>query len=232
MIDVKVAFVLRPVDDFSGKTILKKKFLFRVDGEPYMPIEKDEGLFVFLEPMNEQVTLEVEEGSYFTCTTVVNKHMLPPEEPIAEIRLYGRTGKGFPYPYDVVQGKLEEKKAVYPTQVCAIRKQETGLVFKELKKIENTVILVLGGFTRDNLLGKTYAMGHNGKLDVFILAEKTGINEYRIEGQIKEKHKAGTPLVRVYRSVTDNQGYYSIPVDVGEGEKISEVIALRSNNSS
>ena len=48
MIRMKIAFVLRLVDDFSGMDIRKTKFVFSIGGRVVHPIEKEEGLFVFI----------------------------------------------------------------------------------------------------------------------------------------------------------------------------------------
>ena len=41
----RVAFVLKLLDDYSGKVIRKEAFLFYADGELLHPIVKDEGMY-------------------------------------------------------------------------------------------------------------------------------------------------------------------------------------------
>ena len=50
MIQMRMAFALRLVDDFTGQCIRKKGFLFSVEGRVIHPVEKDEGLYLFMEP--------------------------------------------------------------------------------------------------------------------------------------------------------------------------------------
>ena len=59
MIRMKIAFVLRMIDDFSGMCIHEKVFTFVANGRAVHPVEKKEGLYVFLEP-------------YETCTIYVD----------------------------------------------------------------------------------------------------------------------------------------------------------------
>ena len=44
MIRVKIAFVLRMVDDYSGQCIRKNRFLFTIGERVVHPVEKEEGL--------------------------------------------------------------------------------------------------------------------------------------------------------------------------------------------
>ena len=48
MIQMRMAFALRLVDDFTGQCIRKKGFLFSVEGRVIHPVEKDEGLYIFM----------------------------------------------------------------------------------------------------------------------------------------------------------------------------------------
>ena len=50
MIRMKIAFALRLVDDYSGKDIRKNSFLFSIGERIVHPVEKENGLYIFLEP--------------------------------------------------------------------------------------------------------------------------------------------------------------------------------------
>ena len=49
MIQIRIAFVLRLVDDFTGACIKRKSFRFWTDEKILHPVQKEEGLYVFLE---------------------------------------------------------------------------------------------------------------------------------------------------------------------------------------
>ncbi len=228
MIRLKIAFALRLVDDFSGQSILKKKFRFVIGERVVHPIEKDEGVYVFLEPQETEARVLIEGTDYHSCTAVVKKELLDPEEPVAEVRLYGRAGGSFSYSRELLTGRLPETSGPYPAEVYAERSKPTGLVFKEYRNLQGAHWVFFQGFTKENLIGKTCILGKGKNRSVFYLMEKRGVNEYRVEckGDSPEKIKPGTPLVRIYSSVTDRHGAYSIPVDPGEEVNIREVMIL------
>ena len=88
MIQIRIAFVLRLVDDFTGACIKRKSFRFWTDEKILHPVQKEEGLYVFLEPLEHPARITIEGTDYYPCTVEVDKHILDPEEPIADIRLY------------------------------------------------------------------------------------------------------------------------------------------------
>lgn len=229
MIQMKIAFVLRLVDDFSGQCIQKKKFIFSIGNRVVHPVEKPEGLYVFLEPLDSDTRIWIEGSDYYPCSVLVQKQKLSKEEPVAEIRLYGKIGKSFPYSCEFLTGMLANMQSHVPTEVYARRVRPTGLVFKEYKEIEGQHWIWFQGFTKEKLLGKPYVLGEEKEAVPFILMEKRGINEYRIEleGTFPMQIEKGACLHRIYRSVTDEKGTYAIPVDSGEEQKIEEVMVLQ-----
>ena len=105
------------------------------------------------------------------------------------------------------------------------------MTVRECRNIEGEHWIFFSGFTKETILGKTWLLDDSENLTVVILQEKRGINEYRAEiicGEV-EKIRSGTPVFRVYRSVTDRIGAYAIPVESGEETKILEVTALHEN---
>lgn len=232
MIRMKIAFALRLVDDFSGHCIRKKKFTFVISGRVVHPIEKEEGLYVFLEPQEKETRVWIDGPDYHSCSVEIQKELLNPEEPIADIRLYGKAGKDFPYTCGVYSGQLEREKIRLPAEIYVKKSKPTGLVLKEYRESAGHW-LFFQGFTRENLIGKPYVLGSGKEAVPFIIAEKQGINEYRVEllENLPNHLKAGTPLERIYRSVTDEKGSYSIPVECGEEECIRDVMLLHHSPS-
>lgn len=227
MIRMKIAFVLRLVDDYSGRTIRKRKFAFSIGGRIVHPIEKEEGMFVFLEPQEEETRVCIEGADYYPCSVLIQKKLLNPEEPIADIRLYGRAGKNLPYSYGILGGVIQQKGIPLPAEVYAKKSKPTGLSLKEYRK-EAGDWLILQGFTQEDLLGKPYILEDGKNEFTFILTERRGINEYRVEflDEPPQKLKTGMVLERIYRSVTDEKGAYAIPVECGEEELIQNVMIL------
>ena len=175
--------------------------------------------------------VEITGTDYYGGRVIVEKKNLDPAEPIADVRLCGKPGRDFPYRCALVTGRLASEEGEYPTWVYAKRPALPGLALKECRMIENENWLNFSGFTRESLVGKVFSLGSGEETDVFIIAEKRGINEYRIEGKLDFKHAPGTRLTRMYRSVTDEKGAYAIPVEMGDEAKISEVMTLQHKSS-
>ena len=105
MIQMRMAFALRLVDDFTGQCIRKKGFLFSVEGRVIHPVEKDEGLYLFMEPQESVTRVRIESTDYHSCSVLIEKKQLNPDEPVADVRLYGKPGRGHPYPHEYLTGR-------------------------------------------------------------------------------------------------------------------------------
>lgn len=230
MIRMKIAFVLRLINDYSGNCIKEKGFVFAANERVCHPVEKEEGLYVFLEPIENHTRIQIESPFYHPCSVVIDKTVLDPEEPIAEVRLYEKAGKQISKTAGFLTGTLEAFCG-YPVEVYAKKEKPLGLAVRECQKIGAEYWIQFSGFTKETLLGKTWMMADEKEPVLVILQEKRGINEYRAEiiGGEPEKIRSGTPVYRIYRSVTDRSGAYAIPVESGEETKILEVATLLKN---
>ena len=228
MIRLKIAFALRLVDDFSGQCIRGRKFLFFSGGRVVHPVEKDEGLYIFLEPQEKKSRIRIEGGGYHSCNVMIESELLDPEEPVADVRMYECPGGEYSRSRGWLTGIISEP-AAFPAEVYAEKNSPTGLAFREYRNIEGEHWVWFQGFTREKLTGKVFSLNSKGEDALFVLGEKRGINEYRIEPIVRlpDEVSPGTPLIRVYRSVTDRIGAYSIPVDAGEENIIGEVRILQ-----
>lgn len=229
MIQIKIAFALRLVDDFTGQCIRKKGFRFSIRGRIVHPVEKEEGLYLFMEPQELITRVAIESVDYHSCSVRIEKKQLNPEEPIADVRLYGKPGRGTDAPCEFLTGQIKGKKEEFPAEIYAVRTRPTGLAFREYRKGSDGEWVFFQGFTKENLIGKPFMAGSGKEAAKFIPMEKRGINEYRIEPleTFPAKLKEGDPVTRIYRSVTDGAGAYAIPVDPGEEQLIEEVMILQ-----
>ena len=230
MIRMKIAFVLRLINDYSGVCIKEKGFTFITNERICHPVEKEEGLYVFLEPLENNTRIRIESPYYHTCSVIIDKKELDPQEPVAEVRLFEKAGKQTSRTAGVLTGICDKCKN-YPTEVYAKKSSSLGLTVREYRNIEGEHWILFSGFTKETILGKTWLLDDSENPTVVILQEKRGINEYRAEiicGE-PEKIRSGTPVFRAYRSVTDRFGAYAIPVESGEETKILEVTALHEN---
>ena len=232
MIQMKIAFVLRLINDFSGKCIKEKGFTFKINDRIAKPVVKDEGVYVFLEPMETKTKVTIESVFYHSCSVWIDKKSLNPEEPVAEVRLYEKAGKQISRAAGILTGIYENEKK-HPVEVYAKKSNSLGLAVRGYRNIEGEHWFLFSGFTKETLLGKLWMIDDPENPVVMILDEKRGINEYHAEVLYgdPEKVSSGTPIFRVYRSVTDRQGGYAIPVDGGEETKILEVFSLHENKN-
>ena len=230
MIRMKIAFVLRLIDDFSGNCIRQKGFNFIINDRVVHPVIKEEGLYVFLEPMEKCTRVMIESQNYHSCSVLIDKSRLDPAEPVADVRLYEKAGKQASKAIGILSGICEENEK-FPVEVYARKSDPLGLTFREFREIGGEEWFLFSGFTKETILGKTWILADEKNPVLVIVQEKRGINEYRAEviyGE-PEKVRSGTPIYRVYRSVTDRFGAYAIPVESGEETKILEVKALLKN---
>ncbi len=230
MIRMKIAFVLRLINDFSGNCIKEKGFIFVINDRVVHPVVKEEGLYVFLEPMENNTRVIIESPFYHSCSVTIDKRSLDPQEPVAEVRLYEKAGKQISRTAGFLTG-IYEKGSSYPTEVYAKKSSPLGLTVREYRNIEGEHWLFFSGFTKETILGKIWLIDDTENPVMVILQDKRGINEYRAEiifGD-PEKIRSGTSVFRAYRSVTDRLGAYAIPVESGEETKLLEVAALHEN---
>lgn len=232
MIRMKIAFALRLINDFSGNCIKEKGFSFAINEKTVHPVIKEEGLYIFLEPMETYTRLRINSPYYHSCSVVIDKTSLDPMEPVAEVRMYEKAGNRVSKAVSFLMGSCQCENN-HPKEVYAKKSSPLGLQVKEYRRIEEEHWILFSGFTTEKILGKTWILDQPKNPVLLILQEKRGINEYRAEiirGE-PEKIRSGTPIYRIYRSVTDPHGGYAIPVESGEETKILEVETLPENKN-
>ena len=227
MIRHKLSFALRLADDFTGKKLDRRPCFFQVDGRPVSAIYKEEGFYLFMEPMPAPCTLQIEAKDYFPAVIQVDQHQLnhqDPSYPVVEARLYHRPGGQFPYRCSLCCGRAEPPGTGKPFMIYGISGVDSGYVLKSASGSGNHTILELSGYHKEKLAGRVFGLGSGKSLEVFAVLEQKGIQEYLIDGKLKKKHKKGTPLQRVYRTYADQEGNYVLPVAEGTEDSISIVV--------
>jgi hypothetical protein len=228
MITYQVAFALRLFDDFSGNAILKQQFEFKIDGLLAKPILKPEGVYVFLEPLKESVMLEIRGNFYHPETVKIDKAALDPSSPLVTIRLFGKPGQGYDRNKIFLDGKITDQDLNFPVKIAALCNKETGLTYREIVRQDKATYLMCS--CKEPLLeqveGKTFCLTGKEKTDIFVIHEKKLRSEYRISDTISPDQLPGTPIQRVYCSVTDERGHYTIPIDADASDQIAAVRVL------
>lgn len=224
MIRNKLSFALRLVDDFTGKSIGRTSCIFQMDGRFISTIYKEEGFYLFLEPMECPCTVQIEAQDYFPGMVLIDRKDLDPTYPVVDVRLYHKPGGQFPYRCSLCCGRLEPPQKGKPFMVYGISSVDSGYMLKTVKNLDDATMLELTGYHKDKLPGRVFGLGEGNDLEVFVITEKSGINDYLISERLKKNHKKGDKLFRVYRTYADGEGNYVLPVAEGTENQI-EVIS-------
>lgn len=223
MIRHKLSFALRLIDDFTGKIVGKTSCIFQMDGRLISTIYKEEGLYLFMEPMECPCVLRIEAKDYFPGEVLINQRELDPAYPVVDVRLYHKPGGKFPYRCSLCCGKITPPKPGTPFMVYGISSVDSGYMLKSVKDIESMTVLELAGYHKEKLPGRVFGLGEGKDLEVFVITEKSGVNDYLISERLCKVHNKGDKLFRVYRTYADGEGNYVLPVAEGTEEQINVV---------
>ncbi|MGN0330852.1 MAG: hypothetical protein ACI4D5_06365 [Kineothrix sp.] len=221
MIRHKLSFALRLIDDFTGKKLDKTVCTFKVDGRLVSTLYKEEGFYLFFEPMDSPCRLQIEARDYFPGVVLIDRKDIDPSYPVVEVRLYHKPGGQFPYRCSLCCGRIEPPKKGEPFMVYGISGADSGYMLKSVKKVDQNTILELSGYHKEKLTGRVFGLGSEKNLEVFVILEKEGMNDYLVAGSLKRRHKKGDRLFRVYRTYADGEGNYVLPVAEGTEDQIT-----------
>ncbi len=218
MSGIRVAFVLRMVDDLTGRPVRGSRFFFTSGGRILRAVRKEEGMYVFLEPQEDAVRLLAEGAGYHRREILVRKNTLDPTDPVVHVRMYGKPDQYRSGGYELLTGRLPDEEGRGPAEILAERLRPVGLTFLKGQQEGGKSLLSFRGFTREDLAGRPYILGGMKEPVPFVLEERRGINVYLADlpRETLQNAQSGAPLIRVYRSVTDAGGAYAMPVEKGE----------------
>ena len=153
MIRHKLSFALLPVDDFTGRKLPKTTCTFYVDGRLIPATYKEEGFYLFMEPIECPVTIRIEADNYFPGTVTIDQKKLNPSYPVLDVRLYHKPGGQFPYRCSLCCGRVEPPDDGLPFMVYGISDADSGYVLKAVKQIGSDTVLELSGYHKEKLTG-------------------------------------------------------------------------------
>ena len=226
MIRHRLSFALRLIDDFTGRKIGKTGCTFQMDGRFISTIYKEEGFYLFLEPMECPCTLQIEAQDYFPGTVLIDKKTLDPTYPVVDVRLYHKPGGQFAYRCSLCCGRIEPPQRGQPFMVYGISSVDSGYALKAVKDMDAVTMIELTGYNKEKLPGRVFGLGEGKDLEVFVITEKSGLNDYLISGKLKKNHKKGEKLLRVYRTYADGDGNYVLPVAEGTEDQITVITKI------
>ena len=225
MIRHKLSFALRLVDDFTGRKLPGRICQFYADERPIAATYKEEGFYLFMEPMECPVTVRIEASDYFTKAVSIDQKKLDPAYPVMEVRLYHKPGGQFPYRCSLCAGQIQPPKNGIPFPVYGISELDSGYILKNAGSDDSGYFLELMGYHKEKLTGRVFGLGSEEALDVFVIQKQESANLYRIDTPLKHAHKKGEKLRLVFRTYADGAGNYVLPVTEGSAEQVKVVIA-------
>ena len=110
--------------------------------------------------------------------------------------------------------------------VYGISSVDSGYALKAVKDMDDASVIELTGYNKEKLPGRVFGLGNEKDLEVFVITEKTGINDYAISGKLKKNHQKGDRLIRIYRTYADGDGNYVLPVAEGTEDRITVVTGI------
>ncbi|MBR2948352.1 MAG: hypothetical protein IKC46_00670 [Lachnospiraceae bacterium] len=220
MIRHKLSFALRLVDDFTGRKLVGKVTQFYADERPISVTYKEEGFYLFMEPIECPVTVRIEANDYFVKTVTIDQKKLDPSFPVAEVRLYHKPGGSFQYRCSLCGGQITPPNPGTPFLVYGISELDSGYMLKNAGSDESGYFLELMGYHKEKLTGRVFGLGSNDTLDVFVIQKQESTNIYRIDQPLMHTHRKGDKLRLVYRTYADGNGNYVLPVAEGSVDQV------------
>ena len=110
--------------------------------------------------------------------------------------------------------------------VYGISGVDSGYALKAVKDMDAVTMIELTGYNKEKLPGRVFGLGEGKDLEVFVITEKSGMNDYLISGKLKKNHKKGEKLLRVYRTYADGDGNYVLPVAEGTEDQITVITKI------
>ncbi|MBC8546564.1 hypothetical protein H8711_06400 [Clostridiaceae bacterium NSJ-31] len=203
-------------DDFSGSCIKGGGHLFTVNGRPTAPLRKPEGFYVFTGLEGSVFAVEVSGGSYCPERVQVDTRALDPRLPVVELRLLRRRGAAFS-DCEFVEGIHRPGEMVY-----ALR-QGGGVKLLSVSDGEEGTAAAFSGYFIRPPVRTRFFVGTGGRREVFVTGDCGPDGAYLVPAGFVHPHKPGEPVVRAYAARCDGDGRFSIPVEPGQGELITQI---------
>ncbi len=222
MVKIEISFVLRLVDDFSGKNITGSVLGFYVRGKRLNTVRKPEGHYVFTGcEKSEDILIE---------TTHYKSRVLPYEfienggdAPIIIVRLYRKPGAYF-LDCDWINGTGPPGKLTY-----ALSGEVAGLSLTGFKTEDKKMRLYLGGYSTEKLIGNCYAVGDKDKRYIFYIIGRDPGGGYLISSpdlKSLQSQRSGQRITRVFSDISDINGKFTIAVDECKEDMAKNALTL------
>lgn len=206
----KVLFAVRLYDDLTGMLLKGPQFLFYIDGIIENCIRKVDGYFVFLDKGKRRLLLKVKAEGYETQEVSIDVSNLEPMQPEIEIRLMQKRIGG-----DIGKRALEGKIEAGFKELWLFPKNKKALIKYGGTLKEQPDVMKINLMTPTSIINLNLGCldEENGEFDIFRAKYKLEHNVYRLDKQLHKKYVMGSEIVRVYHTITKEDGNYHFYLD-------------------
>lgn len=203
----EVIVALRVFDDYTLKPI-ESGLQFWVDDEPYVPLRKQDGIYVFMQIDQESFELKVSKPCFFDHVIQIRKEVVNPLDELMSIRL--RPTPQYPFKRDStlvrfkVTPEVKDGKAAIKGYITDASYYH-GRLTKNLAKshVEMTLASVYGSLQAGDMF---YLEGEEGS--EFIALRKVMDKELvLLEKPVRYTYKQGLKIYKATITQTDSEGY-------------------------
>ncbi len=205
MVRAEVSFVLRLVDDFTGKNISGAVQGFYIKNGMVKPVRKPEGFYVFVD-CEKRADLTIETTHYKT-RILPSKLLNEVSAPVITVRLYRKVGAVFG------DCKWITGESQAEALVATLSHEVSGFTFSGIQQQDGKSVMYLSGYSNENLVGNCYTLGEEGNKSLFYILKQDDAGGYVISGDDIQSQQKGQKLQRVFSDISDINGKFAIPVN-------------------
>ena len=211
--------VLILYDDFNGKCIKNGGQVFTINGRILAPILKPEGFYVFTGPADPVETVTITGGQYVPVTIRVDGHTLDPSFPVMHIRLMRKPHAGFP-DCEYLEGYARPGCTVY-----ALKQGQTENRLLAMHETPDGTAVAFSGYFPEPAEYTRFMIGTGAEQELLLTGEYLAQEKtYLLAEKLQRTHSPGEPVVRAWAAQCGTDGFYSIPVEKGQIEKIEQLL--------
>ena len=212
VISAKLTLAVRLLDTTTGREITEPEVRFSLDGNPFNPMRKGDGVYVFVNVGRDDFLMQISVRGYDTKVINVSKDELDQKLPMLDIflmpsennRVYGEVLK--------VYGTLSDLSFIEAINLNRpIALFHSSLDKKEVHKLSLLSMVAGGGISFDNL---KYAVlsEEGGYYDPFNVLEQDTTTTVVIKEPLRNEHKLNDRIFRIVYGDVEPKGKFVLKV--------------------
>jgi len=206
----KVICAIRLYDDFTGKLLKDNIYSFKLNTYPAVPIAKSDGYFVFTGERSERLELTIEAPNYIIFKQNINPALFSKEVPIIDCRLLPNT---------VYERRIDRKvigKITPPNTEVILIPQTEKPILKYGGQIDGQPsCIMINTLMPISLININFIVNSDieNEIEVFQIKQRINYNQFELSHVLKKEYKLNAEIIRVYRSISKEDGSFIILAD-------------------